>query len=99
MRTHSIHCRPAATLRESVPTAWSRGVYAIHGERGRWVVSHLPTGYAVSRFTRKADALALARRLYRDFPAVGQGWEWGAHPDEFDLDYQALRVAVLGADL
>ena len=99
MKTHNIYCRPAANLRESVPTAWSRGVYAIHGGRGRWVVDHLPTGYAVARFRRKTDALALARRLYRDFPTVGRCWEWGAHPDELDPDYAALRVAVLGADL
>lgn len=93
-RTHDISCRAAADRRESVPTAWRRGVYAIHGERGRWVVDHLPTGLSVLTRSRKADALSAARSLYKKLPAAGAAWDW--EDPTRDEDFYAMETLVLG---
>lgn len=39
------------------------GLWAVHGERGHWRVTHAPTGFLLTRCERKADAVDLCRRM------------------------------------
>lgn len=75
-KTHRI----ALTTRddEFVETKDSRGHWAIHGKRGSWVVTHVPTGLCGHRNSR----LAMARVWMRGAASVSvskpeAGWTFG----------------------
>jgi len=76
MATHRI----ALTTRddEFVETKDSRGHWAIHGKRGSWTVTHVPTGLVGHRSSRLADARVWMRGAASVFVSKPEaGWTFG----------------------
>tara|TARA_R100000234_G_scaffold97828_1_gene66210 strand:+ start:94 stop:684 length:591 start_codon:yes stop_codon:yes gene_type:complete len=72
--------RIALTTRddEFVETKDARGHWAIHGKRGAWTVTHVPTGLCGHRATRLADARAWMRGAASVFVSRPEaGWTFG----------------------
>ena len=86
MPTHRIALRAWARKAgdtDIVETKDARGHWAIHGSRGSWVVTHVPTGAAGHRATRLRDAQRWMRGAASvHAPAPEGGWVFGQHPSE-----------------
>lgn len=82
--THRIALRASARRAgdtDIVETRDARGDWAIHGERGSWTVTHVPTGMAGHRATRLVDAqrwMRGAASVHVDPPKGG--WVFGQVP-------------------
>lgn len=82
--THRIALRASARKAgdtDIVETRAARGDWAIHGQRGSWTVTHVPTGCAGHRATRLVDAQRWMRgaATVPVDPPEG-GWVFGRHP-------------------
>ena len=84
MPTHRIALRASARKAgdtDIVETRDARGHWAIHGSRGSWTVTHVPTGMAGHRATRLVDAqrwMRGAASVHVDPPEGG--WVFGQAP-------------------
>ena len=84
MPTHRIALRASARKAgdtDIVETRAARGDWAIHGKRGSWVVTHVPTGMAGHRAKRLVDAqrwMRGAATVHVDPPEGG--WVFGRQP-------------------
>jgi len=86
MPTHRIALRAWARKAgdtDIVTTRDARGDWAIHGSRGSWVVTHVPTGVAGHRATRLRDAQLWMRGAASVHVLAPEGgWVFGQHPSE-----------------
>ena len=86
MATHRIALRTSARKAgdtDIVETKDARGHWAIHGSRGSWTVTHIPTGAAGHRAKRLRDAQRWMRGAASvHVPAPEGGWVFGQHPSE-----------------
>ena len=82
--THRIALRASARKAgdtDVVTTRASKGDWAIHGSRGSWTVTHVPTGAAARRATRLVDAQRWMRGAASvDVPEPQGGWVFGQVP-------------------
>lgn len=88
MPTHRIALRALrAGDTDIVETRDSRGDWAIHGSRGSWTVTHVPTGNVGHRAKRLRDAQRWMRGAASvHAPAPEGGWVFGRRPSEEALE-------------
>ncbi len=104
-RTHTIACTEQGELvTEEVPTVGARGQFRVHDETcrnpsvlvaGRFVVTHIPTGFVVGRFARRSDALAAAAWAAAAAPEGGL-FTFGRIDPEGSPGVPALTEALRG---
>lgn len=61
-------------------------------QKGRYGVTHLPTGLSVS-WLPKTKAVAAAKLLERTFPGIGAGWAWGEVPTSHEQREELKRLS------
>lgn len=80
MPTHRIAL--TASEDDFVETRDARGHWAIHGSRGSWTVTHVPTGLVGYRARRLRDAQRWMRGAASvHAPAPEGGWVFGRQPE------------------